>query len=363
VLRHNARAAFFVEVGMIAAMVAVLVLIPSFVKYVFAAGLGLFVLLFGIAGFWRDQVVIDLGSRQWRRRSGFLGSTVETRGALDDIPAVEMTLVRQPGSDHDQSSWNVSFQAPVWKTPVVVETHAQEEAGYRALERWAKKLRRDAVDRTGVQEVRTAWDALDRPLRDRVPAEVAEVAEVAAVSELPPAGSRIVVTREGTARRIVLPPIGWNAGATVVSIFGLFFCGFGTVAMLAGLHVITGVKVNGRLLDRPDWGFTAIASFFALIGWAIIGAMFVGSRAREYVEEARDVLVFGVTWLGLQWSAMRMPKHEIEEVDRAASSRSRSAGPCDVRVRSDVRVVRLGRYLPEADQRWLENTLAVMAKR
>src|SRR4051812_17112767 len=99
VLRHNARAALYVGVGMAAALVAVLVLVPSPIKFVFAAAFGLFVLLVGFAGFWRDELEIELGNRQWRRRAGFAGSVTETRGTLDDIPAVVLALERHASRD------------------------------------------------------------------------------------------------------------------------------------------------------------------------------------------------------------------------------------------------------------------------
>lgn len=383
VLRHNFKASFFVGVGFAAAAIAAVTLIPSKVRFLFGAGFGFFALLVGLFTLWRDQLEIDLGTRQWRRRYGFVGSVQETRGGIDEIPEVVLDLQRIAASEDNAASWHVSIKAPRWKSAIVLEAHAQEETGYAALEKWAKKLRRDAVDRSGQVEVRTAWDALDRPVRERlreggVAAETAAVPDAlvaafgapARVSAQPPAGSRILVTRESGRTRIALPPIGWNAGATFVSLFGAVFAGFGTLAALAGAHVITGVMVNGRMLSRPDWGFTALGCFFAAIGFAIIAAMIVGSRAREVVEDARDSIVFAIAAGGLTWSEKRLSKRAIEGVDLSAAavldpdaSAHRTAppaapiAPTDVRVRTDARVVRIGRYLPEADQRWLRDLL------
>lgn len=404
VLRHNPRAAFYVTLGFTAALVAVLKLVPSPMKWLFAAAFGFFVFILVLFTLYRDELQIDLANRQWRRGSGFFWSIEQTRGALDEIPAVVMVLARRDSRDDDAPTWNVSIQAPAWKKEIVLGAYAKEEEGYRALETWSKKLRRDAVDRSGAAEVRTPWDALDSSLRDRAAAAAVRGADVDATaaldaafgsgaalaapvrgrpSEAPPAGSRIVVTRENGRKRIVMPPMGWNAGATFVTVFGGAFAGLGTVAALAGAHVIKGVMVNGRILDRPDWPMTALGSFFALIGYALIVAMIMGSRAREYVEDARERLLFGNTWLGLSWGEKALAKREIEGVDLSASptastvSRVRErlarerfddtpepepGSVTDVRIRSDARVVRLGRYLPEADQRWLRDILEVLAK-
>jgi hypothetical protein len=387
-LRHNQKAALAVGLGMLAAAVAAVVLIPGGPKLLFGGVFGLFALIVLIFAFYRDELLIDLGGRQWRRSNGFVGRVEETRGALDEIPEVELTLKRSSGDDSPK--WDVSIQAPRWKSAVILESHAREESGYAALEKWSTKLRRDALDRSGQNEVRTAWDALNKSLRDRAlrgeapAAGFADQALAAAfgpasasASPHPPAGSRIVITRESGRQRIVLPPMGWNSGATFMTLFGLCFGGFGTVAALVGLHVITGVRVNGRMPDGPVWGFAAAAAFFAFIGYGMIAAMVVGSRAREFVEDAHERLLVGNTWGGLTWGEKRLAKREIEGVDLSASPtsakgmraerdphppRTPTSGTTDVRIRTDARVLRVGRYLPEPDQRWLRDTLEGMAR-
>lgn len=48
-------------------------------------------------------------------------------------------------------------------------------------------------------------------------------------------------------------------------------------------------------------------------------------------------------------------------MELSAAPQLAATGPTDVRVRTDARVVRIGRYLPSEDQRWLRDTLEAMA--
>ena len=377
VFRHDQKAAMLVGLGMGAGAAAAFALIPGAVRFLFGLGLGFFAAICLVFAFWRDQLEIDLAGRQWRRRYGFAGSVEETRGSLDEIPEVALDVKRTSSGEDDSPSWSVAIKAPRWKSAVVLEAHAQEEAGYRALEKWATRLRRDAVDRSGAVEARTAWDALNGSMRDRLRADVPASGDFAeralavafgtpgrTLSPTPPPESRLSVTRENGRTRIALPASGWNAGATFMSLFGLAFAGFGTVALLVGLHVVTGVRVNGAMPDGPVWGFSAIALFFAMIGYGIILGMLMGSRAREVITDERERITVATTLGGFTWGEKRLAKQDIEAVDLSASPRSgtgKDAGPSDVRIRTDAVVVRLGRDLPEADQRWLRDTLVVMA--
>jgi hypothetical protein len=383
VLRHNQKAALVWGLGCLAAAVAVVMFLPSGPKLFIAGALGLFAAIVLVFAFYRDELLLDLGGRQYRRSNGFVGRVAETRGELDEIPEVALTLERRGSSEDSSPTWQVSIRSPRWTSSVVLEAHTKEEAGYAALEKWAKKLRRDAVDRTGQTEARKAWDALDASVRgveQRGRPAASDFAEKALAdafgstrarpSSHPPEGSSILVTRASGRQRVVLPPLGWNTGATIVSLFGAAFGGFGALAALVGAHVITGVRVNGAMPDGPVWGLVAVGGFFALIGFGLILAMVFGSRAREYVEDAPDALVVGTTWAGITKGG-RLPKRAIESVDLSVSpspvnTRSRwggaPAGPLDVRIRTDARIVRLGRYLSEDEQRWLRDTLEQMAR-
>lgn len=387
-MRHSGRGALAFLLACVAGMVAVFRFIP-FPTSLFPGGiLALFVLILGIFGLYRDALEIDLGSRQWRRRYGFIGRVEQLRGGLDEIPEVALDLERRGAGDDNAPSWEVSITAPRWKSRVVLASSGSEEKGYAALEAWSKRLRLSALDRTGDEPVRSAWDALDAPLRGRagsgsgVGADTRDplVAAYGAPPRTPahpPSGSRILMLRERGRPRLVLPPIGWSSGATFLSLFGAAFGGFGLVAMLVGLQVLfPGVPINGTVPTEPVWGFAAAGAFFALIGGGLIGGMLVGSRARESIEDAGDAIVTAHGWGGMRWHEKTLLKRTSEAIDlsdaptaetrrwaakspklRPAEPPPRADGQRDVRIRTHAHVVRLARYLPEEEQRWLRDTL------
>lgn len=108
--------------------------------------------------------------------------------------------------------------------------------------------------------------------------------------------------------------------------FASVFLGVGVLAALVGAYVITGVTVNGSIPDGPTRGLAAAGTFFAPIGLALVLAMIIGTRAREWIEDAPDHLLVGHGWLGLTWGEKRLPKkREIEGVDLSTSPTSSGA--------------------------------------
>jgi hypothetical protein len=226
--------------------------------------------------------------------------------------------------------------------------------------------------------VRRAFDALNAPLERREDAEKEGADDFPVrVSAQPPRGSRIVVTSERGRRRIVIPPGGWNYGVFLVAAFGAMFGGFGGLAALVGAGIVTGVRVNGEMPNGSVWFLAAIGTLFFLIGMVISLGVLVGSRTREVVEDGVDRVVVGFSAAGMSWGKKSLLKREIEGVDLSASPNAtwsavsakleKREGPPpgvakDVRIRTDAKVLRIGRSLPEGDQIWLRDTLDTMAR-
>ena len=289
----------------------------------------------------------------------------ETSGDLTEIPEVALELARAASSEDSSPIWNVEIRAPSWPKAVVLASETKEEDGYAQLERWAKLLECDAVDRTGTEVVRTAPGAWNAPLARRAAPEATAGGFAVRVSAHPPRGSRIVVTSERGRRRVVIPPTGYSVGTAIFVAFGAVFGGFGGLAAMVGAGVITGGRVNGEMPDGPVWFLAALGSLFFLIGILLALAALVGGRTREWIEDAPDRLVVGSSGIGLTWGRKTLLKRAVEGVDlsvspnatwsKVAARRDGRTGPPagvdrDVRIRTDTRVLRIGRYLPEADQ-------------
>jgi hypothetical protein len=389
--RYQGRTAvllFFVFAG---AAVAVSRLVPDTGRWIFTFAFGFFAVILAAGSLWREELELSLASGQWRQRRGWvLSGAREKRGALDEIPEVELVLDRKSSSEDSSPTWQVRIQAPAWPSPVIVASSSKEEKGYAELEAWAKRLRKDAVDRTGDQERRTAWGELDQPLATAAVAPIgtpatgfadAALAEAYAprprVSEHPPAGSRIVVTSEKGRRRIVLPAIGFNTGVVAFALFGLVFGGFGAVFALVASTVIPNVRVNGEIPTAPVWPMVIMGSVFALIGVLIMVAPAVGARTREWIEDGSDVLVVGYSGIGFTWGVKRIPKRSIESIDLSASptaqvgmrerklralGRAVDDDPRDLRIRTDAQVLRVGRYLTAEELRWFRDRVEAMVR-
>jgi hypothetical protein len=356
--------------------------IPDGGRLIVTAAFGLFAVILAAGSLWREELELTLASGQWRLRRGWVMSGAsELRGALAEIPEVELVLDRGPGGEDSSPTWRVRIHAPAWPGPVTVASSFEEEKGYAQLESWAKRLRKDAVDRSGDQERRTGWGALDRPLT-APDAGFAEGGLADAdtprprVSEQPP-GTRIVVTSEQGRRRVVLPAIGFNLGLVFMGLFGLVFGGAGAVFAAVAATAIPNVRVNGVVPTSPVWPMVALGTCFALIGLLIVVAPAVGAWAREWIEDGSDLLLVGYSGLGLTWGVKRIPKRSIEAIDLSAAPtaqvgmrerRRRELGqsvdddPRDLRIRTDAKVLRIGRYLTAAELLWLRDRVEAMVR-
>ena len=158
---HRIAALFFV--GMSGAAWACFRFIPEGPPWLLTVVLGLFLLVRRLGTIWREELKLGFASGQWRLRRGFIGRVRETRGPLAEIPDVELVLDRRSSSEDDASTWKVRIGAPAWSGPIELASVTREERGYAELEKWARRLRKDVVDRTGDRAVRTSWDVLDAP--------------------------------------------------------------------------------------------------------------------------------------------------------------------------------------------------------
>lgn len=354
-----------VLLGVLGSLAAWVWLPPGVHRWVFA-GLGVTAALVGVgSALWRDELILDLVQRRWRRRRGFLVAPARAAGSLDSVRGVVLTQRvenRGTGSNrHTVVVWRVAIDYAPGERPVVVEATSDEARAYAALERWAERLRVDAVDRSGGDEVRRAWDALETPLM------ASPDPEGPSVPPEPPPGSGIVADRARGWRRLTLPR-RYGPLPLLLSLFGLPFAGLALGGLLTGAGLLPGeLRVNGRLVEGVDPELLLASGAFLLAGAALVGGGVVLALAREWVEDGPDVLRFGTTGLGLTWGRVTVRKAEVEEVRlREEVEREAPAGadpPAEpgrrplVWVRSDDAIARVHAPLDPAARAWLRDTL------
>jgi hypothetical protein len=273
------------------------------------------------------------------------------------------------GGSHSYSVWVVGLAFRGERKPVSVMEDRREVKAYQRLEALAEKLRLPAIDRTGGQERRVPWDALDRPLQEELRRESPRwgASAGAGIPPLPP-GSAIEVTRSPGGWIILLPAPGFSWGTVFFLLFGSAFAAFGGTALWA--------KATGRAITESPPGITwVLGPFFLLVGLVVLLLAVAASRGRMMIREDPSGLAFGYRVCGRPIRLRRLPKGEIEEVGlRPVAAAGRDAalrvGPVSLRwprqeaqdrtelfVRSDRDVVRLGEGVRPEEQEWLRQTL------
>ncbi len=338
-------------------------------------GGGAFFAAIGLLGaFWRYELSLDLVTRTYQRRKGFWPRAALKRGSLDDLEGVALTMeVRRSssakGGSHHSPVWVIGLAFTGERKPVSIMEFYRETKAYQRLEALAEKLRVPAIDRTGEQERKIPWDALDRPLQEELRRGTRRW-EAGAGGDIPPLppGSTIEVLPGPGGRTILLPTPGFSGGMVFFFLFGSAFVGLGGTALWA--------KAAGLQVTESPQGFAWILGpLFILIGLAVLLLTAAASRGRMMIREDPSGLTFGYRVFGRPVRLQRLPKGEIEEIRlRPVAAGGRDAtlrvGPVSMRwprqeaqqrrelfVRSDREVVRLGKELRPEEQEWLYRTL------
>lgn len=338
-------------------------------------GAGAFFAVIGLLGaFWRYELSLDLVTRTYQRRKGFWPRAALKRGPLDDLEGVVLTMeIRRSsstkGGPHYSPVWVLGLAFAGERKPVSIMEFYREAKAYQRLEALAEKLRVPAIDRTGEQERRIAWDALDRSLQEELRRGTArwEAGAGGGIPPLPP-GSTIEVLPGPSGRTILLPAPGFSWGMMFFFLFGSAFVGLGGTAHWA--------KATGlQMTESPQGSAWVLGPLFILVGLALLLLAAAASRGRMMIREDPSGLAFGYQVFGRPVRLRRLPKGEIEEIRlRPVAAGGRDAtlrvGPVSVRwprqktqqrtelfVRSDREVVRLGKELRPEEQEWLRRTL------
>ena len=338
---------------------------PTFLRW-WMAIFGLVIALAGIAGsLYTDRLTLDLMTRTYTRRKGYLRKITAQSGSFDDIQGVALQIEYETSS-HGQP-------IPYWALRLVlrnadsisIASFGNEQAAYARLASIAKALHVPAIDRTGDQETTTQPENLDQPLVMKSPRRAG--APQLSVNGIPPlpSGSRIRLAGAAPQRSIVLPPFGFSVGiALVFGWFALITFGMG----FAGLRD----KLGGRHPLTP-WGLIAIVLLLGLFFLLLIPA---ASCIRAVVRETATNLSFGQQLLGGPFGLRPVAKTAIEEVlvkpvlspgtyQPMRPNLSRG-GPQlvptkhEVCIRSGEKVVRIGRNLSREEQDWLRQALLSM---
>ncbi len=320
-------------------------------------GMGILFGLIGLGGgLWRYELTLDLMARCYRGRRGFWPSPRPLQGSLEELAGVVLTRQwrrssSSEGTSSEHAVWVVSLEFDGWKEPVSLFETSSEKKGYGKLEHLSRRLQVDAVDRTGGEETRRDWNALDRPATARS----GERARVESVPALP-AGSRIEWTpSESGSSMAVLPAMGFNVGAVFLFLFGLPFAGFGAVALLAVSKTID-VKFEGS--TSAAW---IVGSVFVVIGLGFCAGAIFGCVAREIVRRQAGDLVVSLEAFGREYRIRRIPRTEVEGIEIKPSNHARSKSN-QVVIRSDRRVIRMGGELTTDEQRWLLSAVAYLVR-
>ncbi len=321
------------------------------------SGMGILFGLIGLGGaLWRYELTLDLMARCYRGRRGFWPSPRSLQGSLKELAGVVLTRQwrrssSSEGTSSEHAVWVVSLEFEGWEEPVSLFETSSEKKGYGKLEHLSRRLQVDAVDRTGGEETRRDWNALDRPAT----APSSERARVEVVPALP-AGSRIEWTPSETGSSMaVLPELGFNVGTVFLLLFGIPFAGFGVMALLAVSKAID-VKFEGS--ESSAW---VVGSVFVVIGLGFCAGAFFGSVAREIVRRQAGDLVVSLKAFGREYRLRRVPCTEIEAIEIKPSNRARSKSNQLV-IRSDRRVIRMGGELTTDEQRWLLSAVTYLVR-
>ncbi len=259
-----------------------------------------------------------------------------------------------------------------------IEAIRSESKAHKRLEYFTKRLRTQAVDRTGETEISRNWDELDRPISERTPSASMGSTDYVNPS-LPPEESGIMVTGYPGHFLITLPPVGFNAGLIMFALFGFVFAGFGIFFMLVKSGLYT--ELTGQIIkiqeSSPEAGWL-IASTFALIGCGIAMIGFVSSFGRGEIREVGAELIYRFRFLGWNFKNRKVTKREIEEIDIRGDISARTTHQSQIRIgsyrigtirpasrrrvsevfiRSDSTVIRLGSHLDEPHKQWLATLL------
>ena len=327
---------------------------------------GLVFALAGIAGsVYTDRLTLDLMTRTYIRRKGYLRKTTAQSGSFDDIEGVALQV------EYDTSSHGQPI--PYWALRLVlrnadsisIASFGSEQAAYARLDSLAKTLHVPAIDRTGDQETTTQPDNLDQPLITKL--QHRNAVPKLSVSGIPPlpAGSRIQLAGAKPQRSIVLPP--WGFSVSTALIFGwfaiiLFFMGFsGLRDKLDGRHPLT------------SWGLIAIILLLGMFFLSLIPAV---CYTRALVMEAAANLSFGQQLFGWRFGQKPIAKTAIEEVlvkpvtnpgtyQQTMPNLSKGVPQLvpikhEVCIRSGAKVIRIGRNLSREEQDWLQQALDSM---
>ncbi|MGC2209296.1 MAG: hypothetical protein WA532_04205 [Candidatus Korobacteraceae bacterium] len=335
---------------------------PTFLRWLVAI-FGLVIALAGIAGsIHTDRLTLDLMTRTYIRRKGYLRKITAQSGSFDDIQGVALQIEYETSS-HGQP-------IPYWALRLVlrhadsisIASFGNEQAAYARLASIAKALHVPAIDRTGDQETTTQPENLDQPLVMKAPRRAS--APRLSVNGIPPlpSGSRIRLAGAAPQRSIVLPPFGFSVGiALVFGWFALITFGMG----FAGLRD----KLGGRHPLTP-WGLIAIT---LLLGIFFLSLIPIVSYSCSVVVETATNFSFGLQLLGWRFALKPIAKTAIEEIlVKPAPNLGTSLRPDlkgfpqsvpgkhEVCLRSGARAVRIGGNLSREEQDWLRQALLSM---
>jgi hypothetical protein len=338
---------------------------PIFLRW-WMAIFGLVIAMAGIAGgMYTDRLTMDLMTRTYTRRKGYLRKTTVQSGSFDDIEGVALQVEYQTSS-HGQP-------IPYWALRLVlrgadsisIASFGGEQAAYARLSSLAKTLHVPAIDRTGDQETSTPPENLDQPLIARSPHR--DGAPQRSAKEIPPLPSGSHIQRAGAAprRSIVLPPWGFKVGiALVFGWFALILFGMS----FSGWHD----KMDGRHPLTP-WGLIAITFLLGLFFLSLIPAI---SFTRAVVMETEASLLFGQQLFGCRFGMKPIAKSGVEEIlvkpapnlgtfqqrrpDLSKGFPQPLPAKHEVCIRSGAKVIRIGGNLSREEQDWLQQALDSM---
>ena len=310
---------------------------------------------------WRDDLTLDLASRTYRWRRGYLPRLTTRTGSFADFDAVVLAIdLLTDGQREAVPNWVVSLMFNGAAERVEMTRFQREAPAYACARELARTLGLPLTDETSGRVVRTAGDALDRPLA------ASPRARDDARMTPPPAASRITISGDPPARTIVLPPMGANIGLLLIAPFP---------AILIALAV-AGVHHDLTRMHAVQPATDVLATICLALAALIVGGALLGAVARERVVESPTGITFDRQAVGFKYGSVSFAKVEVEEVDvrpvprgagtvQAGTSRIRlttTAAREELFVRAGARVLRRGSALSRTDLEWLCAAVASMVR-
>jgi hypothetical protein len=323
------------------------------------------------AALWREQLVLNLPLRQWRRARGYVWHISGQTGSFDDIEAVTLsTEIRSAGRGGTYVVLVVGLRFREPQAPVSIEGFRTEGDARELIGSLTRVLHVPFIDQTVQPTRHVDWNDVGKTLVDLTSKEHRGNISSPGPIPTPPPMSGIELAYNGDHPIITLPRAGFRLGAFLLM-------GFASTFVWIGVRTLHGMVVAMRTGTEHYWLGWVIGSLLFLIGLRGVTHGIALMVAREYVRDEGDTMIFGNRILGTAFGKATVAKDAVIDIamrpaqsaegdsariQRAVREMIPSIGNWQVSVAILQKEARrtLGVTLKSSEQQWLVDALRAM---